>query len=278
MSAMTARKMAGPATTPMKYGRKQPLLGLTITDFIAEIELQHPPLNLVTKSLLEQLHQALIAIDEAKKVRCVVLHQGSARAFCAGSDMQAFKSVRKRAVDAKILYEEYVIRQLAQLSCPVIAAIDGPALGGGFELALACDLRVAGQQARVGLTECLIGGLGGSGAVRLTRLVGPARAGEMLFTGKVLDAAQAHAWGLVNEVAPQGQALERAREIAGQIASRGPLSNAYAKRLIAASLDEPATAALSLANQLQDRIFRSEDLMRGAQAFFTKTCAEFEGR
>jgi enoyl-CoA hydratase len=275
---MAASKMAGPVKTPMKYGRKQPLLGLTITGFVAEIELQHPPLNLVTKSLLEQLHQALVAIDKAAKVRCVVLHQGSARAFCAGSDMQEFKSVRKRAVDAKILYEEYVLRQLAQLSCPVIAAIEGPALGGGFELALACDLRVAGQQARVGLTECLIGGLGGSGAVRLTRLAGPARAGELLFTGKVLDAAQAYEWGLVNEVTQPGQALGRARELAVQIASRGPLSNAYAKRLIAASLDEPAAAALSLANQLQDRIFRSDDLMRGAQAFFSKTRAEFEGR
>ena len=254
------------------------LVRLRRHDAIAEIELSNPPLNLVTKPLLEQLHQALTALGSDSSVRCVVLHQGTSRAFCAGSDMREFEVVRARAVDQKILYEEYVIRQLAKLHCPTIAALDGPALGGGFELALACDIRVAAASASVGLTECQIGGLGGSGAVRLTHLVGPARAAEMLFTGKVLPAAQAHEWGLVNQISSGESALQAAMKMAAEIASRGPLSNAYAKRLIAAAMDESTASALSLANELQDQIFRSKDLQLGAQAFFAKAPAQFEGR
>jgi enoyl-CoA hydratase/carnithine racemase len=245
---------------------------------IAEIELSNPPLNLVTKQLLEQLHQALTILSNDPSVRCVVLHQGTSRAFCAGSDMREFELVRAKAVDQKILYEEYVIRQLAKLHCPTIAALDGPALGGGFELALACDIRVAAASASVGLTECLIGGLGGSGAVRLTQLVGPSRAAELLFTGKVLQAAQALEWGLVNEIASSETALQGAIKLAGKIATRGPLSNAYAKRLIAAAMDESTASALALANELQDQIFRSKDLQLGAQAFFAKASVQFEGR
>lgn len=254
------------------------LVLLKINGFVAEIELAHPPLNLVTKSLLEQLHQTLIQVSQAQGIRCIILHQGSARAFCAGSDMHEFETVRAHAIDQKILYEEYVLRQLAQLACPTIAVLDGPALGGGLELALACDLRVATKEARVGLTECVIGGLAGSGAVRLTRLVGPARASEMLFTGKVLDAAQAYDWGLLNEVTAAASALPRGRALAAEIATRGPLSNSFAKQLIAAAQDVPAAAALSLSNELQERIFRSDDLMRGSQAFFKKVPVQFEGR
>lgn len=259
-------------------GTQTPLVRLRHEGPVAEIELAHPPLNLVTKALLEQLHAVLVSLSVAADLRCVILHQGAGRAFCAGSDMREFEVVRTRAVDEKILYEEYVLRQLAQLACPTIAALDGPALGGGFELALACDLRIGSPAARVGLTECLIGGLGGSGAVRLTRLTGPARAGELLFTGKVLAADQAAAWGLLNELTDEVSALARARELASEISSRGPLSNLFAKRLIAAAQDQPVAAALSLANELQDRIFQSEDLMRGAQAFFGKTPVRFEGR
>lgn len=254
------------------------LVRLTRHGAIAELELTNPPLNLVTKQLLEQLHGAITVLASDSSVRCVVLHQGPSRAFCAGSDMREFETVRTKAIDQKILYEEYVIRQLAKLHCPTIAALDGPALGGGFELALACDIRVASQAARVGLTECIIGGLGGSGAIRLTHLVGPARAAEMLFTGKVLQATQALGWGLVNEISDGESALQCALKLAAEIATRGPLSNAYAKRLIAAAMDESTAGALSLANELQDQIFRSKDLQLGSQAFFAKAPVQFEGR
>lgn len=246
--------------------------------FVAEIALNRPPLNLVTGQMLQDLHRVVRDLSLEPSLRCVILHQGDARAFCAGSDMREFEALREQALESKILFEEFVTRQLAQLPCPTIAALDGPALGGGFELALACDLRVAAVHASVGLTECQIGGLGGSGAVRLTRLAGPARAAEMLFTGRVIQADQACAWGLVNEVAQDRSALQRARELAAEIAARGPLSNAFAKQLIAAAQDETCAGALALANELQDRIFQSEDLQRGARAFFARSPVHFEGR
>jgi enoyl-CoA hydratase/carnithine racemase len=100
----------------------------------------------------------------------------------------------------------------------------------------------------------------------------------LLFTGKVLQAAQALEWGLVNEIASSETALQGAIKLAGKIATRGPLSNAYAKRLIAAAMDESTASALALANELQDQIFRSKDLQLGAQAFFAKASVQFEGR
>lgn len=255
-----------------------PLVKLVCDCGVAELALANPPLNLVTKQLLEQLHDALLLIARDESVRALIVHQGSSRAFCAGSDMREFEAVKERAADNKILFEEFVIRQLAQIHCPSIAAIDGPALGGGFELALACDIRIGAPRASVGLTECLIGGLGGSGAVRITRLVGPARASELLFTGKVLNAADACDWGLLNEVADETSALDRARALASIIASRGPLSNRYAKRLISAAQDSPIASALSLANEFQERIFQSDDLMSGARSFFDKVPPRFRGQ
>src|SRR5690606_33293096 len=113
--------------------------------------------------------------------------------------------------------EDMVLRNLARLPCPTIAAIDGVALGGGLELALACDLRVLRRGVKIGLPEARLGGLAGNGSVRLARLIGPARAKEMLFTGEPVDAAKALEWGLANRVT-DGSALECARELAETIA------------------------------------------------------------
>lgn len=254
------------------------LIQLSKDGYISELSLLNPPLNLVTKQLLDELYEVLVTVSSQEVTRCLIVHQGAARAFCAGSDMREFEHISEKALDRKILFEEFVIRRLAQLNCPTIAVIDGAALGGGFELALACDLRIASPSSKVGLTESVIGGLGGSGAVRISRLVGPARAAELLFTGKVLTAVEACNWGLINEVSNGKSALERARELATLICERGPLSNAFAKQLIAASLDRSSAEALSLANELQERIFQSGDLYRGAKSFFEKTPVVFEGR
>lgn len=243
-----------------------------------EIALANPPLNLVTKAFLVQLNAVLDEIQRDPQARCVLMHQGAARVFCAGSDMNEFAAVKANAADEKILFEEFVTRKLSQLRLPTIAALDGHALGGGLELALACDMRVAAPEVRVGLTECRIGGLGGSGAVRMARLIGPSRAAQLLFTGRLITASQAMTWGLINEVALEGSALALARQWAAEIASRGPLSNRYAKELIYAALDQPLAAALGLANDLQEKIFHSDDLTSGARAFFEKSPTVFTGR
>lgn len=252
-------------------------VALQWSDTVVEIALDGGPLNLVDKSLLRGLNRALTTVSERPGVRCVILHGGGGRAFCAGSDIREFESLRHDASEHKILFEDMVLRRLAQLAMPTIAAIDGPALGGGLELALACDLRVCRKGVALGLTESRLGGLAGNGSLRLTRLIGPARAKELLYTGDTIDTERALAWGVVNRVV-EGSALEAARTLAATIASRGPLSNRLAKRLVDAALDLPLDAALSLSTSAQQQIFDSDDLHEGVNAFFAKREPQFGDR
>jgi enoyl-CoA hydratase/carnithine racemase len=245
---------------------------------VAEIGISSGPLNLVNKSLLRALHRALGEVAARQDVRCVILHGGTARAFCAGSDIREFAHLRADASEHKILFEDMVLRNLAGLPMPTIAAIDGPALGGGLELALACDLRVVRRGVALGLTESRLGGLAGSGSIRLTRLVGPARAKEMLFTGDTVADDVALAWGLVNRVASEGSALDAARALAATIVARGPLSNRLAKDLVDLAQDLPQEAALSRSTVAQQAIFDSHDLHEGVAAFFAKRAPGFLGR
>lgn len=244
----------------------------------AEIALSNGPLNLVTRALLRDLDRALGEVNSQADIRCLIVHGGSARAFCAGSDIKEFGELREDASERKILYEDMVLRKLARMPMPTIAAIDGPALGGGLELALACDLRVARAEATLGLPESRLGGLAGNGAVRLTRLTGPAIAKEMLFTGAILEGERALECGLVNWIAREGSALELARIHAETIAERGPLSNRFAKQLVDAALDGAMDAGLSMSTVLQQKIFDSEDLYEGMASFFDKRSPIFVGK
>jgi len=245
---------------------------------IAEIALANGPLNLVTRDLLRALCNALAAVSNSSGTRCLIVHGGEARAFCAGSDIREFAHLREDASEQKILFEDMVVRTLARVAIPTIAAIDGPALGGGLELALACDLRVCKSGVALGLTESRLGGLAGSGSIRLTRLVGPARAKELLFTGDTISTDKALAWGLVNVVVEEGSALEGARRLAATIARRGPLSNRLAKELVDAAQDMPIDAAMSMSTVSQQRIFESSDLHEGVSAFFAKREPDFSAR
>lgn len=259
-------------------GMSTPSVSASWSDSIVELTLSSGPINLVNKTLLRALNVALREVVARSGVRCVILHAGNARAFCAGSDINEFAHLRDDASEHKILFEDLVLRQLASLPMPTIAALDGPALGGGLELALACDLRILRDGVSLGLTESRLGGLAGSGALRLTRLIGPSRAKQMLFTGDTVSAEQALAWGLVNEVVNAGSALERARSMAATIADRGPLSNQLAKGLVAAAQDLPLDAGLSMSTIAQQKIFDSSDLHEGVAAFFAKRAPQFQGR
>jgi len=253
------------------------LIHVVADGHVVEIGLRNGALNLVTRELLRALDRALGEVAAAAGVRCVIVHGGEARAFCAGSDMNEFAQLRDNASEHKILFEDKVLRGLARLPMPTIAAIDGHALGGGLELAMACDLRVCARGVQLGLTEARIGGLSGHGSVRLARLIGPARAKRLLFTGDVIAPEQALAWGIVDELATSGTALAAARALATTICRRGPVSNRLAKQLVDASLDSPLDAALLQATVAQQRIFETDDLHEGAAAFFEKRTAVFRG-
>ncbi|WP_250510591.1 enoyl-CoA hydratase/isomerase family protein [Caballeronia sp. GACF4] len=263
---------------PISHADAASEVTLWIDGHVAEIGLSNGPLNLVTRALLRSLNKAIDALEAQADLRCVIVHGGSARAFCAGSDIKEFAEIFADASERKILFEDMVLRRLARLPAPTIAAMDGPALGGGLEIALACDLRVCRAEVVLGLTESRLGGLAGNGSLRLTRLIGPARAKEMLFTGNTISAQQALAWGLVNRIAETGAALETARALALEICARGPLSNRLAKQLVDAAQDQPLDAALSLSTVVQQRIFDSHDLHEGVAAFFAKREPEFLAR
>lgn len=246
---------------------------------ITTITLMNPPLNLVTAELTAQLRETLTRVADDEEVRAVVLSGGTSRAFCAGSDVKEFAGLRGRSAEGKLLVEKLVYRQLADLPMPTIAAIEGDALGGGLELALCCDLRVASSAARLGMPEVRLGVIPGSGGTqRLPRIVGPAHAKELILMGGIVDADEAWRIGLVNRVAEPGGAEALAREMASQIAQRGPLAVRLAKRLIDRALDGPLDAGLAAETDASQIAFDSDDLAEGAAAFAAKRPPTFTGR
>ncbi|MDQ3691573.1 MAG: enoyl-CoA hydratase-related protein [Chloroflexota bacterium] len=246
---------------------------------VAHLELNNPPLNLVTHELTLELHHALSTLERADDVRAVVVSGRGERAFCAGSHIGEFNELRGRVAEGKLLLEKLVYRQLAILPMPTIAAIEGNALGGGLELALCCDLRVASARARLGLPEVRLAVIPGSGGTqRLPRVVGPALAKELILTGRILDAEEAAAIGLVNRVVPAGEAFAAATELAREIAQRGPLAVREAKRLIDRAGDLHLDAGLAAELDASERIFDTDDMVEGATAFFEKRDPEYHGR
>jgi len=246
---------------------------------VAHLELVNPPLNLVTRELTGQLREALARLAASGDVRVVVVSGRGERAFCAGSHIGEFEGLRGRVAEGKLLLEKLVYRQLAELPMPTIAAIEGDALGGGLELALCCDLRIASARARLGMPEVRLAVLPGSGGTqRLPRVIGPARAKELILTGRIITADEAERIGLVNEVVPAGEARARAQEVADEIAARGPLAVREAKRLIDAASDLDLDAGLAAELDASERIFASEDMLEGARAFFAKRDPDYRGR
>lgn len=246
------------------------------SDQIALVTLANPPLNLVTRDLLRDLEHVLDAIANSA-ARAAVIGQGDARVFCAGSDMREFPEIVAAPATSKILYENHVLRRLATLAIPTIAAIDGAALGGGLELALACDLRVASRSASLGLPEAAIGGLASNGSQRLTKIVGPARAKHLLLTGEPISAAKAEQWGMITEMVMDGTAQDRAMNIAGTIASKAPKSIRLSKQLVDLAVDLPLDAGVVAGVVAQEEIFASEDLAEGAAAFAERRTPRFRG-
>jgi enoyl-CoA hydratase len=248
---------------------------------VAHLELVNPPLNLVTRELLEELAEALrkIGASAPGDVRAVVVSGRGDRAFSAGSHVGEFEGQRGSGGRERHELESGVGRQLAELPMPTIAAIEGNALGGGLELALCCDLRIASETASLGLPEVRLAVTPGAGGTqRLPRVVGAARARELILTGKVLTANEAERIGLVNEVVPARAALARAMAIGEEIAARGPIAVREAKRLIDLATETAIDAGLAAELDASDRVFATDDMLEGARAFFEKRDPDYHGR
>lgn len=246
---------------------------------VTTLRLDNPPMNLVTVDLTRQLDAALERIEGEEAVRAVVVTGTGERAFCAGSDIKEFEALAGRVGEGKLEFENEVYDRLADLPVPTVAAIQADALGGGLELALCCDIRVADERARLGLPEVRLGVIPGSGGTqRLPRIVGEGRAKDLILRGRLIDTAEAERIGLVSRVAAAGEALPTALAMAGEIAERGPLAVRAAKQLIELAGDVSLTEGLVAQMEASEQVFASQDMLEGARAFLEKRSPRFTGR
>ncbi len=234
-------------------------------DGVTVIRLQRPPLNALSHALLGELAAAAGAVAAGPDVKAVVI-AGSDRAFAAGADITEFGSPD----DAQRIGAQFraAFDAVAAIPRPVIAAIRGFALGGGLELALACDLRVAADSARLGQPEILLGIIPGAGGTqRLPRLVGPARAKEMVWSGRQVRADEAHAIGLVDRVVAADEAEAAALGWAATFATGAVVAMGSAKRVIDRGLDTSLDAGLDLEHGAFVEVFRTDDAVAGVRSF-----------
>jgi enoyl-CoA hydratase/carnithine racemase len=235
--------------------------------------------NALSLALLGRLQAVLRDVGEDADARVVIL-RGNERCFSTGMDLDDLAGVKGVGETQRVLG---LVRDanaaIERCPKPVIAAIAGWCLTGGLEMALACDVRVAADTARFGVTSARIGTVAGAGGTqRLPRLIGPGRAKEMLFSAEPIDAAEALRIGLVNRVAPAGQEVEVALEMARLWARRAPLSLWFAKSAVNVGLTMPLDAALAFEIGLTAQLFTTDDRAEGLRAFQEKREADFRGR
>jgi enoyl-CoA hydratase len=233
--------------------------------------------NALSPELMMELMEALELFDADDSIGCMVI-VGNEKAFAAGADI---KFMAGDTQPADMLSSPFIGQwdRLARIRKPVIAAVSGYVLGGGCELAMACDMIVASETARFGQPEINLGVIPGAGGTqRLTRTVGKALAMEMILNGRMLSAAEAAQCGLVNRVAPMDSYLTEAIDLASQVAGRAPIAVRLAKEAINAALELPLQAGLLLERNLFYMLFSTEDQKEGMDAFVNKRKATWRGR
>jgi enoyl-CoA hydratase len=245
-------------------------------DEIGIIRLNRPEaLNILDTKTLKKLGDVFGDIENDKKVRVVIIT--GEKHFCAGADIRELKGKSPEEAETFSRLGHSVFNEIETMGKPVIAAIRGYALGGGCEMALACDLRIAGESAKLGQPEVnhgLIPGFGGT--QRLTRLVGIGRAKEMILTGKVIDAREAETIGLLSKVVRDEDVMQRAREIALLITQKSPLVLKIAKTVINENQDIKRALEIEIASFAE--CFTTEDHVEGISAFLEKRAPKFKGR
>jgi enoyl-CoA hydratase len=253
------------------------VLQVEVAEGIATLTINRPEvLNALDDAVKARLDEVLAALERDPAVGAVILTGTGDRAFVSGADVRALAAKGPQHRLAHGLAETFWA--LEHLPQPTIAAVNGYALGGGCELALACDLRIASERARFGQPEVNLGILPGAGGTqRLARLVGIGKAKELIFTGTIIDAAEAKAIGLVNEVVPHGDLLGRARAVARLILSKGPLAVRLAKAAITVGMADGMVAGLAFEKMAQAFLFTTADRAEGMRAFLEKRPPRFRG-
>lgn len=259
---------------------KQKLVKYEVKDNIATVQLDNPPLNVLSTKLKQDLWDCLQEISSRPDIRVLILTGAGDRAFMVGADIKEFSNFMEpgKAKESSLASHK-TFCLLESMPIPTIAAINGLALGGGCELALCCDIRIAAENVQLGLPEINLGLFPGAGGTqRLARLLGPSAAKELMFTGKTIDATKAYVMGLVNKVVPKGKAYSEALKLAQELSQKPGAALELIKKAVNQGIEKTLHEGLELEADLIDQVFLTEDIKEGVAAFIEKRKPCFKHR
>lgn len=255
-------------------------LDMTSYEHIAVISLNRPDAaNAMSNQLLTELQQAVEEIENNETIFCTILTAEGDRAFCAGADLKERRGMNDRQVLQAVRKIGETVLKVEQMPMPVIAAINGVAFGGGLELALGCDLRIASVNVQLGLTETSLAIIPGAGGTqRLPRLIGIGQAKKLIYTSKRLTANEAQEYGIVEEVVPAGEVLQHAVLLAEEIVKNGPIALKQAKTAINRGIEVDLATGLEIEHLSYQGTLHTEDRLEGLQAFKEKRRPVYRGK
>jgi enoyl-CoA hydratase len=268
------------AAAQERHGHETLVVDVDPATKVGTITLDRPHrLHAINADLIRDLRAALHQLEKDERVRAVLITGSGEKAFCAGADLAETTGITPAVASETIRQAHRMCIEIEKLSKPVVAAVNGLALGGGFELALACDLRVAARRATFGLPEVTLGLLPAMGGTqRLPKLVGLARAKEIALLGKRFDAQQALAWGLVAAVLPNETFGRDAKAFAAEVAGHAPLALKATKQLLNASSTTDINAGMEMEAMAFGVLVSTDDVLEGVSAMFAKRKPEFKGK
>lgn len=252
-----------------------------IENRIAVVTLDHPPVNALSPAVLKEIKQEFEALSANAEVRAVVLTGAGNHAFCAGADVKELSGASPDEAVKIVELGHAAFNAIEDCQKPVIAAVNNLALGGGNELALACDIRISSDRARFGQPEVWIGLLPAwGGSTRLPQIIGIAKAKELIFTGQMINAQEAQRIGLVNKIVPDGEEVRAAIDIARMVDRKAaPLAVLASKEALSRTMRAKSREeALGFEKEAARRLAGSEDLLEGITAFIEKRQPEFKGK
>ncbi len=238
----------------------------------AVVTINNPPLNVMSKQVSTELFEVFTELEANQEAVAVILTGAGNKAFMAGADIKEFPEwIGHKGFKDIVMETHQVLNYLDHFPKPTIAVLNGLTFGGGCELAMTCDMRIAEEHAQLGLPEIKLGLFpGGGGTQRLPRLIGEAKAKEMMFTGEPISAEEADRYGLVNHVVPSGQGMAYAQGLAAKITGQSLQALSRIKHAVNKGAHLPIESAVELEAELFEEVFQTDDIKEGVQAFIEK--------